>query len=330
MATSLDKKIQFYRTRVQRQYDLNESILPYLTKQLQDNLQIYNNRPSNVPNNYNFDEINVNQTKPPFQFHHLISYLNGNPYSTELAQQDANKSFENYYLGLILTDEAYNASHLRKRIIGNNHLQYLADESNDYYAVYQNPKKSKLLYIALRGTRLPTLKDVKHPTELGSRWNDIQSDMNIALGGNEDLILLKTDDEFEKLMKKYPNKQFVLYGHSLGSSRTYLLTKKYENRIKKAIGFNMGVSNLGFNPEYLKKFHHFHIKGDPISQSSKLAMKQNRTELIKRGRHDKKIDFLGHTDAHKISGFHGLHQFLHSSVSKTVDSRANELFSEDD
>lgn len=325
MSSLLDKKIQFYRTRVQREYDLNEAIIPYLTQQLQDNLQIYNNRPSKLLNQYNFDETNVNQIKPPFKFNHLISYLNGNPYSTELAQQDANKSFENYYLGIILTDEAYNVDSQRKKIIGNNHLQYLSEDSNDFYSVYENPKKSNVLYVAIRGTRLPSFKDTFKPHQLVNKLQDLRSDLSIAIRNNEDEILLGTDDEFEKLMKKYPNKQFVLYSHSLGASRAYLLTKKYENRIKKAIGYNMGVSNKGFNPSHLKKFRHFHIKNDPISEHH-----PHKIELTKRGRKPKAIPFLGHSRLHHIQNYHGLHQFLHSSVSTSVDNRANELFSEDD
>jgi hypothetical protein len=117
---------------------------------------------------------------------------------------------------------------------------------DDYLRIYIDEEYKKIVF-AFRGTVL--------------NMNDLRHDLTIALGSFQSPRILN-DDLMEKLIKEYPDYQFVACGHSLGSVIAMYNASLYDIEI---IGFNPGSSPLQDAKCSNCKF--YIIRGDPISTS---------------------------------------------------------------
>lgn len=220
------------------------------------------------------------------------------------AYADSNGAFEYYFLPIYMIQEAYKPMSQRGEYIGEKGMYRLEFETPDlvYYSDYKGGH-----HIAIKGT---------------NSFEDLYSDANILLRGNDtDAIMRDVDDAFFKLVKKYPDRKWNIYGHSLGAVRTSILYEQFEDKINKAIVFNMGKSPMGFvgwqQPKNQKKLLHYHIKGDPISNTG-LTQDNNVMPLKMLGRPRQGI-------AEKIKRYHSLDSFLHWKTTVDADKLVLQL-----
>lgn len=180
-------------------------------------------------------------------------------------------------------------------------LIYDADASDQYHAVYIDPKDKKI-YVSIRGTQL------KHG--FGEAATDLLTDAQVAFGLTESTKRYKqSDKKIQELKEKYPDMNIETYGHSLGGSIGENLSKKYGitshnfNTGSGIIDPNVVFKDLAekaFHPDYRQNTHYYHTGDfDVLSQTS----------FLKPGTHhvyDKKEDI----------GSHGLGNFFLMSETK--------------
>jgi hypothetical protein len=143
--------------------------------------------------------------------------------------------------------------------------------SNDRRAVW---RKGMDFIISQRGTNIDDAQDLT---------NDL-----LILIGKEDSIPRATQELgfLNELIAKNPDARINLTSHSLGGMICMLMVKfaipsVYE-RIKKVYIFNAGVVNVEQNARWRQKVWNLHIKGDPISITTRrIQYKSNNTYEMK-------------------------------------------------
>jgi hypothetical protein len=113
-------------------------------------------------------------------------------------------------------------------------------------------------------------------TQLDDR-QDLEADVLLALGHEKHAQRLKSAKErMARILHKYPDKQHILTGHSLGGSINTYLFHQFPDQIKEVHNFNPGASvnqllaNLrsqipGLGRDNEKNIHNHIVVGDPIS-----------------------------------------------------------------
>lgn len=215
-------------------------------------------------------------------------FLEGNQEAITKARQDFNGAFKNYYLPLMMVNEAYKPVGERREFLGEEGMFKKEFETNDM--VYYSDETGQH-HIAIKGTNSP---------------QDLLADINVAFyGSNIDGIMRDVDDDFKKILDENPDKNFNIYGHSLGSTRASILYEQHKDRINKGVVFNMGKSPLGLTgfkqPHNQDKMVHYQIWNDLISSTS--GIKNNTLFLTRQGA-PIQLHFTDNVDKyHKLKNF---------------------------
>lgn len=254
MTDYLDRQIAYYKVKIALEKNENPSIDPLNLFPLKIN-QIHSNL-----HNGEHDFTTPNFTRPftAYSYDNFLSYDSG---AIEEAYNDIYKSFSGYYLPIMLITEAYK-SEGRRDFLG---------KPGMYDKIYDTPEM--VVYNDYLGKKHIGLKGTNN-------YGDLMRDAFLAFTGQG--FMGNVENDFKKIVEKYPNDKFNIYSHSLGSSQASILLDNYGEKINHVVAFNMGTSGFptGFKPKDNPKLLHYHIVDDKISGYAPLT---NTIKLKQRG-----------------------------------------------
>ena len=291
----LDNRINFYKIEIAKEKQRNGAIDPF------------NRFPLTLSNSseINNDEINKPSFLPVerYSLEDYQDFLRGDEDAVFKSKQDTTGAFYHYFLPISVIKESYKPVGERKKFIGSRDMLKLIKETKDlvYYKDYSGDN-----HIGIKGT---------------NSLEDLKSDAAIAFSGNTDTILSNIKNDFEDIiLENDKTSTYNIYGHSLGGSRASILLDRYQEKIGRIVVFNMGKSPVGWNPTAQNKLIHYHMVGDPISETNENLQKSNTIGINQPG----PKPLLPNS---RIQKYHGIDTFLNQNNINRLENKIKSRFS---